>query len=66
MNHDTNKRLFPSLIEEVLEHPGQCVDNVFAKVWKGLKINQLIYRVGFQKRTGVCIVDSVFLLLLWK
>ena len=66
MNHDTNKRLFPSLIEEVLEHPGQCVDNVFAEVWKGLKLNQLIGRVGFKKRTGVSIVDSVFLLLLWK
>jgi len=66
MNHDTNKGLFPSLIEEVLEHPGQCVDNVFAEVWKGLKFNQLIHRVGFKKRTGVPIVDSVFLLVLWK
>ena len=55
-----------SLIEEVLEHPGQCVDNIFAEVWKGLKFNQLIHRVGFKKRTGVSIVDSVFLLLLWK
>jgi len=66
MNHDTNKRLFPSLIEEVLEHPGRCVDNVFAAAWKSLKFNQLIQDAGFKKRTGVPIVDSVFLLVLWK
>lgn len=66
MHNDTNKHNFPSLIEDVLSHPGQCVDNVFAGVWKGLKLNKLIHRSGFKKRTGVPVTDAVFLLLLWK
>ncbi len=66
MNNDTNKRLFPSLIEDVLSHPGQCVDNIFAGVWKSLNLNRLIQRAGFKKRTGVPIGEAVFLLLLWK
>lgn len=66
MNIATNKTLLPSLISEVLAHPAQCVDNVFAVVWKELKLNCLITQAGFKKRTGVCVVESVFLLLLWK
>jgi len=66
MNNDTSKHLFPSLIEEVLKHPGQCVDNVFANVWKGLNFSRLIQRSGFKKRSGVPVIDSVFLLVLWK
>ena len=66
MNHDTNKHLLPSLIDEVLSHPGRCVDNVFAGVWKGLKLNRLIQRAGFKKRTGLSITEAVFLLVLWK
>ena len=66
MNNDTKTRLFPSLIDDVLKHPGQCVDNVFARVWKGLSFNRLIQRSGFKKRSGVPIIDSVFLLVLWK
>ena len=66
MNNDTNKLLLPSLIEEVLSHPGQCVDNIFASVWKGLNFNRLIQRAGFKKRSGVPVTDSVFLLLLWQ
>ena len=66
MNNDTNKRLLPSLIDEVLSHPGRCVDNVFAGVWKELKLNRLIQRAGFNKRTGISITEAVFLLVLWK
>jgi len=47
MNNDTNKRLIPSLIEEVLNHPGQCVDNIFANIWKSLNVNRLIEQSGF-------------------
>lgn len=66
MNNDTNKRLLPSLIEDVLSDPGQCVDNVFAGVWKGLNLNNLILRTGFKKRTGVPVIEAIFLLVLWK
>ncbi len=66
MNNDTKPRLFPSLIDDVLKHPGQCVDNVFAGVWKGLNISRLIQCSGFKKRSGVPVIDSVFLLVLWK
>lgn len=66
MNNDTKTRLFPSLIDDVLKQPGHCVDNVFASVWKRLNFNDLIQRSGFKKRSGVPIIDSVFLLILWK
>ena len=66
MNNDTNKKLFPSLIEEVLNHPGQCVDNIFAGIWKSLNVNRLIEQSGFTKRTGLPVTDAVFLLVLWK
>jgi len=66
MNNDTNKTNFPNLIEDVLNHPGQCVDNVFARIWKNMKLDKLIEQAGFKKRTGVPVTESVFLLLLWK
>jgi hypothetical protein len=66
MNNDTKRSLFPSLIDEVLKHQGHCVDNVFANVWKGLNFSRLVQRSGFKKRSGVPVIDSVFLLLLWK
>ncbi len=34
MNNDTKQVLIPSLIEDVLTHPGQCIDNIFSSVWK--------------------------------
>lgn len=66
MNSDTNKRLFPSLVDDVLSHPGQCVDNIFAQAWKSLNLNKLIQQAGFKKRTGVGITEALFLLVLWK
>ena len=66
MNPATNTRLMPSLIEEMLVHPGHCVDNLFARVWKSLNLNKLIQQAGFKKRTGLSVTDAVFLLLLWK
>jgi len=61
MHNGTNKQKFPSLIEKVLSHSKQCVDNVFAGVWQGLKLNSLIQLSGFKKRTGVPVRDTVFL-----
>lgn len=66
MNNDTKRRLFPSLIDDVLKNPRHCVDNVFANVWKTLNFSHLIQRSGFKKRSGVPVSDAVFLLLLWK
>ena len=66
VNNGTNKRLFPSLVDDVLGHPGQYVDNIFAHAWKSLNLNKLIQRAGFKKRTGVPVTDAIFLLVLWK
>lgn len=65
MNNDTNKLTLPTLIDDVLNHPGQCIDNVFARLWKSLKLNKLIEQAGFKKRTGIPVCDTVFLLVLW-
>ena len=66
VNNGTSKRLFPSLVDDVLGHPGQYVDNIFAHAWKSLNLNKLIQRAGFKKRTGVPVTDAIFLLVLWK
>jgi len=66
MNNGTNNGLFPSLIEEVLIHPAQCVDNIFSSVWKNLNVGKLIKRSGFRKRSGVSVMETVFLLVLWR
>ncbi len=66
MNNDTKRHLIPSLIEDVLSHPGQYVDNIFSTVWKSLNVNKLIELSGFKKRSGVSVTESVFLLVLWK
>ncbi len=66
MNNGTNTPALPNLISDVLNHPGQHVDNVFARTWKSLKFNKLIELAGFKKRTGVPVTESVFLLILWK
>lgn len=66
MNNGTDNRIFPSLVDDVLGHPGHYVDNIFAIAWKGLNLNKLIEKAGFKKRTGVPVTEAIFLLMLWK
>lgn len=66
MNNGTGKHLFPSLVDDVLGHPDQYVDNIFAHAWKSLNLSKLVAQAGFKKRTGVSVTDAMFLLVLWK
>ena len=66
MNNAISQRLVPSLVDDVLGHPGRYVDNIFAQAWKSLNLGKLIERAGFKKRTGVPVADAIFLLVLWK
>jgi len=66
MNNATNNSVLPSLIQDVLNHPGQCIDNLFASLWKQLRINTLIKRCMLTKRSGISVNEVIFLLVLWK
>lgn len=66
MDNGTKKTVLPSLVESVVNDPGECVDNIFAKIWKCMHLNMLIQRAGIRKRTGVSVTETVFLLVLWK
>ena len=66
MNNDINDSRLPPLIGGVIADSKHCIDNLFADTWKKLKLNSLIKRAGFTKRSGIEINEAVFLLLLWK
>ena len=66
MKNDINANNLPPLIGDVLTDPKEYIDNLFADTWKKLRLNSLIKRAGFTKRSGIEITEAVFLLLLWK
>lgn len=65
MKRETAKPNLPTLTEDILTDPQVCADNLFADMWKRMRMKTLINRVGFNKRTGTPITEIVFLLLLW-
>ena len=66
MKNDTNGSSLPPLIGVVITDSGHYIDNLFADTWKNLKLNALIKRAGFTKRSGIEVTEAVFVLLLWK
>ncbi len=66
MKHDTKRDCLPPLISAVITDSKHFIDNLFADTWKQLKMNTLIRRAGFTKRSGIEITEVVFVLLLWK
>jgi len=66
MKNRTNGGGLPPLIGNLITDPERYIDNLFADTWKRLKLNALIKRAGFTKRSGIGITEAVFLLLLWK
>lgn len=66
LKNDTNAASLPPLISGVITDSKHYIDNLFADTWKKLKLNSVIKRAGFTKRTGIEITEAVFLLLLWK
>ena len=66
LKNDMNAGRLPPLISDVITDPKHYIDNLFADTWKKLKLNSLIRKSGFTKRSGVGITEAVFLLLLWK
>lgn len=66
MKNGTNTDCSPPLVDNLITDPKHYVDNLFADTWRRLKLNALIKRAGFTKRSGIGITEAVFLLLLWK
>lgn len=66
MNNDTNIRHLPSQIAGFISDKNIYIDNIFANTWRSMKLNTLINKAGFSKRSGIQITEAVFLLLLWK
>ena len=66
MDNVTSHRSIPSLVNDVLDHPAHCIDNIFTAAWKGLNLGKIIEKSGFKKRSGVPVTEAIFLLMLWK
>ncbi|MCU7880515.1 MAG: hypothetical protein KZQ60_08265 [Candidatus Thiodiazotropha sp. (ex Lucinoma aequizonata)] len=66
LKNGTNADSLPPLISGIVIDSKHYIDNLFADTWKKLKINSLIKRAGFTKRSGVEVTEAVFILLLWK
>ena len=41
MDNGTKKTVLPSLIESVVNDPSACVDNIFAGLWKSMKLKRI-------------------------
>ena len=65
MNCDTNNANLPSITEDILTGSNILVDNLFADVWKKCRMQTLLNRAGFNKRSGTPASEVVFILLLW-
>lgn len=66
MKNDTHADILPALMGAVISGSKGCVDNLFADAWKELRLNALIKRVGFRKRSGAAVAEVLFVLLLWR
>ena len=66
MNHDTQCHPLPPLVGPVLTNGRHYIDNLLAGAWKTLRVNQLLVRAGFSKRHGVEVMETVFVLMVWK
>jgi len=66
LKNGTNADSLPPLISVVITDSKHYIDNLFADTWKKLKLNSLIRRAGFTKRSGIEVTEAVFVLLIWK
>lgn len=65
MNNDTKTLNLPNLIADLMAKDGLNIDNLFADLWKSMGIATLLQRAGFHKRSGLEVMQVVYLLILW-
>ncbi len=65
MNNAKNTLELPAITKDFLRKEGIAVDNLFAEIWKSLKIPSLLTQLGFTKRSGPSVSEVVYLLLMW-
>jgi len=65
MNYVTKLPALPALTVDILQERGILIDNVFAKLWQQVGMKTILRRAGFNKRSGLPIVEVVYTLSLW-
>ena len=65
MNRDTKPLGLPSLIGDLFTQSELQMGNVFASLWNKLHMATLLHRAGLHKRSGVALMQVVYLLLMW-
>ncbi len=65
MNPATESTVLPNLTADILSDPLMPVDNIFARLWKTMNIPTLLYRAGFNKRSGLPAPEVIYILLTW-
>jgi len=66
VKNGTDMAALPPLIGAGVTDQKHYIDNLFADTCKTLKLNMRIKAAGFTKRSGIDIMEAVFVLLLWK
>ena len=65
MNHDTTAFAFPALTSDFLRNSDRLIDNLFADLWKQVRMKALLQRCGFHKRSGVEVNAVLYCLTMW-
>ena len=66
MQNRTNSDFLPPLVSDVISDSKHYIDNLFADSWKSLRLNHLLRKAGFKKRSGTGIGETVYLTLMWS
>lgn len=65
MNHGTKVPGLPDLTANLLRDGGCLIDNLFADLWKQMRMKAKLKRLGFHKRSGTPSHELVFALMIW-
>ena len=65
MNHASKLPALPALTVDLLQESGILIDNVFATLWQQMGMKTILSRAGFNKRSGLPIVEVMYTLSLW-
>ena len=65
MNHASKLPILPALTVDLLQESGILIDNVFATLWQQMGMKTILSRAGFNKRSGLPIVEVMYTLSLW-
>ena len=65
MNYGAKVPGLPDLTANLLRNGGCLIDNLFADLWRQMRMKARLKRLGFHKRSGTPSDERVFALMIW-